>query len=41
LSASYVIAPNGTILYQFTSLNPYRHVTNTMNALKSWQSGRR
>jgi peroxiredoxin Q/BCP len=38
---SYVIAPNGTILYQFTSLNPYRHVTNTMNALKSWQSGRR
>ena len=25
---SYVIAPNGTIVYQYTSLNPYRHVSN-------------
>ncbi len=33
---SYVIAPNGTIVYQFTSLNPYRHVSNTLKALKSW-----
>ena len=38
---SYVIAPNGTILYQFTSLNPYRHVTNTLNALKAWTAGKR
>ena len=38
---SYVIAPNGTILYQFTSLNPYRHVTNTLNALKSWLAAKR
>jgi len=34
---SYVIAPNGTIAYQYTSLNPYKHVSNTMNALKSWK----
>ena len=33
---SYVIAPNGTILYQFTSLNPYKHVSNTLTALKGW-----
>ena len=35
---SYVIAPNGTIVYQFTSLNPYRHVSNTLAALKSWSA---
>jgi len=33
---SYLIAPDGKILFQFTSLNPYRHVANTMNALKAW-----
>ena len=38
---SYVIAPNGTILYQFTSLNPFRHVTNTLNALKAWAAVRK
>lgn len=35
---SYVIAPDRTIVYQYTSLNPYRHVSNTMNALKSWEA---
>lgn len=33
---SYVISPEGRIVYQFTSLNPYRHVANTMSALKGW-----
>jgi peroxiredoxin len=33
---SYVIAPNGNIVYQYTSLNPYRHVSNTLAALKAW-----
>jgi peroxiredoxin len=33
---SYVIAPNGVILYQYTSLNPYKHVSNTLTALKGW-----
>ena len=32
---SYVIAPNGVIAYQFTSLNPMRHVVNTLKAVKS------
>lgn len=35
---SYVISPDGKILYQFTSLNPYRHVSNTLSALKTWSS---
>ena len=35
---SYVIAPNGTIVYQYTSLNPFKHVSNTMNALKGWST---
>lgn len=33
---SYLIAPNGTIAYQYTSLNPNRHVSNLMAALKAW-----
>lgn len=33
---SYVIAPDGTIVYQYNSLNPYRHVSNTLAALKAW-----
>ncbi|HSW04778.1 MAG TPA: peroxiredoxin [Aquabacterium sp.] len=33
---SYVISPEGKVVYQFTSLNPYRHVANTMSALKGW-----
>ncbi|PXW27118.1 peroxiredoxin [Paraburkholderia caballeronis] len=33
---SYVIAPDGTILYEYTSLSPDKHVENTLNALKEW-----
>ena len=35
---SYVIAPNGTILYTYTSLNPDKHVANTLAALNAWES---
>lgn len=35
---SYVIAPDHTIVYQYTSLNPFKHVANTINALKSWEA---
>lgn len=38
---SYLISPEGKVLFQFTSLNPYRHVANTMNALKAWQAARK
>jgi thioredoxin-dependent peroxiredoxin len=33
---SYVIVPNGTILYAYTSLDPSLHVQNTLDALKTW-----
>jgi peroxiredoxin Q/BCP len=33
---SYVIAPDGTILYTYTNLDPSLHVQNTLNALKAW-----
>lgn len=33
---SYVIAPDGTIVYEYTSLSPDEHVRNTMNAVKDW-----
>ncbi len=32
---SYVIAPNGTIAYAYTSLDPSKHVENTLKALHS------
>src|SRR5258708_24617813 len=36
---SYVIAPNGTIIYEYTALNPDKHVENTMAAVAKWQAG--
>ncbi len=35
---SYVIAPDGTIVYTYTSLDPADHVQNTLNALKAWKA---
>ncbi len=35
---SYVIAPDGTILYSYTNLNPDQHVANTLAALKAWEA---
>lgn len=35
---SYVIAPNGKILYVYSSLNPDKHVANTLAALRKWRS---
>jgi len=32
---SYVIAPNGTIAYAYTDLDPSLHVQNTLNALQA------
>lgn len=37
---SYVIAPDGTILYEYTALNPDKHVENTLGAVEKWQAGR-
>ncbi len=35
---SYVIAPDGTIIYTYTNLDPSLHVQNTLAALKTWSS---
>lgn len=33
---SYVIAPNGSVVYNYQSLNPSRHVEKTLAALRDW-----
>lgn len=33
---SYVIAPDGKIIYDYQSLNPSRHVEKTLGALRDW-----
>lgn len=33
---SYVISPEGRILYEYTSGNPHQHVDNTMKAVRTW-----
>jgi peroxiredoxin Q/BCP len=33
---SYVIAPTGKIIYEFTDLSPEQHVANTMAAVQQW-----
>jgi peroxiredoxin len=38
---SYVIAPDGRILYEYTNLDPGSHVENTLDALKKWKAGQK
>jgi len=33
---SYVIAPDGSVVYNYVNLNPERHVERTLRALKDW-----
>ena len=35
---SYVIAPTGVIIYEYTAMNPDKHVENTMAAVEKWQT---
>jgi peroxiredoxin Q/BCP len=35
---SYVIAPDGKIIYEYTALDPDQHVENTMAAVEKWKS---
>ena len=35
---SYVISPQGKILYEFTDMSPESHVANTMRALRAWKT---
>jgi peroxiredoxin Q/BCP len=34
---SYVITPDHSIIYSYQSLNPAKHVTNTLAALRDWE----
>ncbi len=35
---SYVITPDGTIAYAYTSLDPSKHVDNTIAAVEKWRA---
>ncbi|GAA4770521.1 peroxiredoxin [Stakelama sediminis] len=35
---SYVIAPDGTILYSYTAMSPVDHVANTLAAVRKWKA---
>jgi thioredoxin-dependent peroxiredoxin len=37
---SYVISPEGKILYSYSALNPDQHVANTLAAVKKWAAER-
>ena len=37
---SYLITPDSTVAYEYTSLNPEKHVANLMDALKAWRAKR-
>lgn len=36
---SYVISPEGKVLYVYSSLNPDKHVENTLKAVEAWRAG--
>jgi len=38
---SYVISPEGKILYEYTNMNPEAHVANTMRALREWKAAKK
>jgi peroxiredoxin len=38
---SYVIAPNGKIIFVHSEMSPAGHVTGTMAAVKAWRAKRR
>jgi peroxiredoxin len=35
---SYVIAPDGKVLYEYASLDPEKHVSNTLEAVKKYEA---
>jgi peroxiredoxin len=38
---SYVIAPDGHIIYEYTDLDPMKHVDNTLSALAAWTNAKK
>jgi len=37
---SYVIAPNGKIVFAYTAMNPEGHVSGTLDAVKKWKAAK-
>jgi peroxiredoxin len=35
---SYVIAPDRTVVFTLTDGDPYKHVAQTMDAVKAWRA---
>src|SRR6185436_6093072 len=35
---SYVIAPDGHVIFALTSMNPVEHVTQTLAAVRTWRA---
>ena len=38
---SYVIAPGGEIIFEYTALDPAGHVANTLAAVEKWRAGQK
>lgn len=38
---TYVIAPDGRIVYHYMSLNPVKHIERTLDALREWRTPKR
>lgn len=38
---SYVVAPDGTVLYEYTGGDPLPHIANTLKAVREWRAARR
>lgn len=38
---SYVIAPNGKIVFAYTAMSPQGHVSGTLDAVKKWRAAKR
>jgi len=38
---SYVIAPSGKIIYEYTAMDPDHHVGNTMAAVEKWKAAQK
>lgn len=36
---SFVIAPTGEIIYEYTAMDPTQHVENTLAAVEKWRAG--
>lgn len=38
---SYVIAPNGRVVFAYSDMKPEGHITGTLDAVRKWKAGRK